>query len=73
MSSSERMQADLLMVLEKKQKGLESQAEELVQRLKQEITELKRSDTELEKLLDSEDHLHFLQVSVCSESTQHIP
>ncbi|KAK2860475.1 hypothetical protein Q7C36_004641 [Tachysurus vachellii] len=61
MSSSKRMQADLLMVLEKKQKGLESQAEELVQRLKQEITELKRSDTELEELLDSEDHLHFLQ------------
>ncbi|XP_026990168.2 E3 ubiquitin/ISG15 ligase TRIM25-like [Tachysurus fulvidraco] len=61
MSSSKRMQADLLMVLEKKQKGLESQAEELVQRLKQEITELKRSDTKLEKLLVSEDHVHFLQ------------
>lgn len=74
MSSIERMQSDLLMVFEKKQKDIERQAEVFVKALRQEIAELKQSDTELEKLLQSEDHLHLLQVSafICSESMQHI-
>lgn len=67
------MQADLLMVLEEKQKGIERQAGGFVKALEQEIAALKRSDTELEKLLHCEDHLHFLQVSalVYSENMQH--
>ncbi|KAF4089228.1 hypothetical protein AMELA_G00064080 [Ameiurus melas] len=61
LSSVERMQADLLMVLEEKQKDIEGRAEGFVKALEQEIAALKRSDAELEKLLHCEDHLHLLQ------------
>ncbi|XP_059210702.1 E3 ubiquitin/ISG15 ligase TRIM25-like [Centropristis striata] len=37
-----------------------SQAKELEEKLQQEITELQRKDTDLQQLLHSEDHLHFL-------------
>lgn len=54
-------------MMEQKQKTAEKQAEELIKELVQEITELKRRDAELEMLSHTEDHLHFLQVSVpCS-------
>uniref|UniRef100_A0A3B4C7X3 B30.2/SPRY domain-containing protein n=1 Tax=Pygocentrus nattereri TaxID=42514 RepID=A0A3B4C7X3_PYGNA len=45
-----------------KQKAAERQAEEFIKELEQEITELKRRDTELEQLSHTEDHL--LQVRV---------
>ncbi|KAL7880816.1 hypothetical protein SRHO_G00030700 [Serrasalmus rhombeus] len=63
-----RNQAELLEVMEEKQKAAERQAEEFIKELEQEITELKRRDTELEQLSHTEDHLHFLQVypSLCS-------
>ncbi|KAL7880950.1 hypothetical protein SRHO_G00032040 [Serrasalmus rhombeus] len=64
----ERSQAELLEVMEEKQKAAERQAEEFIKELEREITELKRRDTELEKLSHTEDHLHLLQVypSLCS-------
>ncbi|KAL6491209.1 hypothetical protein MHYP_G00015540 [Metynnis hypsauchen] len=64
----ERSQAELLEVMDEKQKAAERQAEEFIKELEQEITELKRRDTELEKLSHTEDHLHLLQVypSLCS-------
>ncbi|KAL6491257.1 hypothetical protein MHYP_G00016020 [Metynnis hypsauchen] len=64
----ERSQAELLDVMEEKQKAAERQAEEFIKELEQEITELKRRDTELEQLSHTEDHLHLLQVypSLCS-------
>ncbi|XP_037389779.1 E3 ubiquitin-protein ligase TRIM39-like [Pygocentrus nattereri] len=64
----ERSQAELLEVMEEKQKAAERQAEEFIKELEQEITELKRRDTELEQLSHTEDHLHLLQVypSLCS-------
>uniref|UniRef100_A0AAR2M3M1 E3 ubiquitin-protein ligase TRIM39-like n=1 Tax=Pygocentrus nattereri TaxID=42514 RepID=A0AAR2M3M1_PYGNA len=64
----ERSQAELLEVMEEKQKAAERQAEEFIKGLEQEITELKRRDTELEQLSHTEDHLHLLQVypSLCS-------
>ena len=62
--SIERSQAELLEVMEEKQKAAERQAEEFIKELEQEITELKRRDTELEQLSHTEDHLHLLQVSV---------
>ncbi|KAL7880813.1 hypothetical protein SRHO_G00030670 [Serrasalmus rhombeus] len=64
----ERSQAELLEVMEKKQKAAERQAEEFIKEVEQEITELKRRDTELEQLSHTEDHLHLLQVypSLCS-------
>ncbi len=51
-------------MMEQKQKAAETQAEELIKELEQEITELKRRNTELEQLSHTEDHLHILQVSV---------
>ncbi|XP_072543290.1 E3 ubiquitin-protein ligase TRIM21-like [Salminus brasiliensis] len=63
----ERSQAELLEVMEEKQKAAERQAEEFIKELEQEITELKRRDTELEQLSHTEDHLHLLQIypSLC--------
>ncbi|XP_056610939.1 E3 ubiquitin-protein ligase TRIM21-like isoform X2 [Triplophysa dalaica] len=64
MHSIERCQSELLDLMEQKQKA----AEDVMKELEQEITELKRRDTELETLSQSEDHLHLLQIypSLCS-------
>ncbi|XP_046907226.1 E3 ubiquitin-protein ligase TRIM39-like [Hypomesus transpacificus] len=59
--SIERSQAELIEVIEEKQKAAEKQAEGLIQDLQQEITELKRRSNELEQLSHTEDHLHLLQ------------
>ncbi|XP_072544140.1 uncharacterized protein [Salminus brasiliensis] len=66
--SIERSQAELLEVMKERQKAAETQAEDLIKELEQEITELKRRDTELEQLSHTEDHLHLLQFypSLCS-------
>ncbi|XP_007231425.3 nuclear factor 7, ovary [Astyanax mexicanus] len=63
----ERSQAELLEVMEEKQKAAESEAEEFIKEMEQEITELKRKNTELEQISHTEEHLHFLQVyqSIC--------
>ncbi|XP_073693447.1 E3 ubiquitin-protein ligase TRIM39-like [Garra rufa] len=68
MRSIERCQADLLEMIEKKQKAAEKQDKELIEELQQEITELKMRNTELDHLLHTEDHFHFLQIdpSLCS-------
>ncbi|KAI4893985.1 hypothetical protein NFI96_021044, partial [Prochilodus magdalenae] len=65
--SIERSQAELLEVMEEKQKAAERQAEDLIKELEQEITELQRRDTELEQISQTEDHLHLLQIypSLC--------
>uniref|UniRef100_A0A3B4DQU1 E3 ubiquitin-protein ligase TRIM39-like n=1 Tax=Pygocentrus nattereri TaxID=42514 RepID=A0A3B4DQU1_PYGNA len=65
--SIERSQAELFELMEEKQKAAEKQAEDLIKELEQEITELKRRDTELEQLSHTEDHLHLLQIypSLC--------
>ncbi|KAF4088713.1 hypothetical protein AMELA_G00057890 [Ameiurus melas] len=64
----ERSQAELLKVMDEKQKAAEKQAEVLIKDLEQEITELKRRNTELEQISHTEDHLHLLQIypSLCS-------
>ncbi|KAK3567827.1 hypothetical protein QTP86_027229, partial [Hemibagrus guttatus] len=64
----ERNQAELLNVMEEKQKAAERQAEEFIKELEQEITELTRRNTELGQLSHTEDHLHLLQIypSLCS-------
>ncbi|XP_076828050.1 E3 ubiquitin-protein ligase TRIM39-like isoform X1 [Brachyhypopomus gauderio] len=64
----ERSQTELLQVLEEKQKAAERQAEEFIKDLEQEITELKRRDTELDHLSHTEDHIHLLQMypSLCN-------
>ncbi|XP_047665717.1 zinc finger protein RFP-like isoform X2 [Tachysurus fulvidraco] len=66
--SIERSQAELLEMMEEKQKAAERQAEGLIKELEQEISVLKRRDTELEQLSHTEEHLHVLQIysSMCS-------
>ncbi|XP_053353522.1 E3 ubiquitin-protein ligase TRIM39-like [Clarias gariepinus] len=58
----EKSQAELLKVMEERQKAAERQAEEFIKDLEQEITELKRRNTELERLSHTEDHLQLLQI-----------
>uniref|UniRef100_A0A671Q9U4 E3 ubiquitin-protein ligase TRIM39-like n=1 Tax=Sinocyclocheilus anshuiensis TaxID=1608454 RepID=A0A671Q9U4_9TELE len=67
--SIERCQSELLKMMEEQQeKAAEKQAEDLIKELQQEITELKRRNTELEQLSHTDDHLHLLQKfsSLCS-------
>ncbi|XP_047677402.1 E3 ubiquitin-protein ligase TRIM39-like isoform X2 [Tachysurus fulvidraco] len=59
--SIEKSQAELMEVMEEKQKAAEKQAEGLIKELEQEIEELKRRDTELEQFSHTEDHLHLLK------------
>lgn len=53
-------QAELMEVMEEKQRAAEEQAEGFIEEMQQEITELQRRNTELEQLSHTEDHLHFL-------------
>uniref|UniRef100_UPI003AAFA905 tripartite motif-containing protein 16-like isoform X2 n=1 Tax=Centroberyx gerrardi TaxID=166262 RepID=UPI003AAFA905 len=81
---SEKIFTELVRLIEKrssevkeqirsKQKAEASRAEELQEKLKQEIAELRRKDAELEQLSHTEDHTHFLHsypsLSRLSEST----
>ncbi|XP_073714848.1 E3 ubiquitin-protein ligase TRIM39-like [Misgurnus anguillicaudatus] len=52
-----------ILELLEKQKSAEKQDEDLIKDLEQEITELKRRNTELEKIINTEDQLHLIQVS----------
>ncbi|XP_056093389.1 E3 ubiquitin/ISG15 ligase TRIM25-like isoform X1 [Rhinichthys klamathensis goyatoka] len=61
--SIERCQSDLMKMMEEQQKAAEKQAEDLIKEIHQEITELKRRNTELEQLSHTDDHLHVIQVS----------
>ncbi|XP_076849637.1 E3 ubiquitin-protein ligase TRIM39-like [Brachyhypopomus gauderio] len=70
--SIERSQAELLQMMEEKQKAAERQAEGLIKDLEQEITELKRRDSELEQLSHTEDHIHLLQIYPTMNSPPHI-
>ncbi|KAF4096273.1 E3 ubiquitin-protein ligase TRIM39-like [Onychostoma macrolepis] len=63
----ERCQSELLK-MEEQQKASEKQAEDLIKELQQEITDLKKRNTELEQLSHTDDHLRLLQMfsSLCS-------
>ncbi|KAK2886133.1 hypothetical protein Q8A67_016970 [Cirrhinus molitorella] len=60
--SIERCQSELLKTMEEQQKAAEKQAEDLIKGLQQEITDLKRRNTELEQLSHTDDHLHLIQM-----------
>ena len=71
---SERIFTELISYIEKRRCAVKdliraqqgaavSQAEGQVERLEQEIAELRRRDAELEKLSHTEDNIHFLQVA----------
>ncbi|XP_071389242.1 tripartite motif-containing protein 16-like [Centroberyx affinis] len=69
----EKRSSDVKEQIRSQQKAEASRAEELQEKLKQEIAELRRKDAELEQLSHTEDHIHFLQtyssLSRLSEST----
>ncbi|XP_073715853.1 E3 ubiquitin-protein ligase TRIM39-like [Misgurnus anguillicaudatus] len=64
--SIEKCQTELLEMMEDKQKADEKQDEDLIKDLVQEITELKRRDSELEKITHSENYLHLIQIDSSS-------
>ncbi|XDV46585.1 hypothetical protein PO909_014458 [Leuciscus waleckii] len=67
--SIRRCHSDLLKMMEEQQKAAEKQAEGLIIDLHQEITELKRRNTELEQLSHTDDHLHLIQVHPIDPTT----
>ncbi|XP_056132297.1 E3 ubiquitin-protein ligase TRIM39-like [Lampris incognitus] len=60
-SSIEGSQAELIEIIQEKQKKTETQAECFIEELEEEIRELKKKSAELEQLSHTEDHLHLLQ------------
>ncbi|XP_062311002.1 tripartite motif-containing protein 16-like [Osmerus eperlanus] len=59
--SIERMRSEVKDLIRAQQGAAVSQAEGLLERLEQEIAELRKRDAELEKLSHTEDNIHFLQ------------
>ncbi|XP_032360725.1 LOW QUALITY PROTEIN: E3 ubiquitin-protein ligase TRIM21-like [Etheostoma spectabile] len=59
--SLQRSQADLIRVIQEKQKAAQKEAEDCMTQLEQEVAESRRRRSEIEKLLQTEDHLHLLQ------------
>ncbi|XP_058874151.1 tripartite motif-containing protein 16-like [Acipenser ruthenus] len=68
--SIQQKQAEVTALIAEKEKAAVSQAEERMEQLVQEITELKRRDAEMEQLSKTEDHIHFLKnyQSLCESS-----
>ncbi|KAG9328159.1 hypothetical protein JZ751_016172 [Albula glossodonta] len=66
--SFERRRSEVKELIRDQEKAAVSRAERLLERLEQEIAELRRRDAELEQLSHTEDHIHFLQScqSVCA-------
>ncbi|XP_042603750.1 tripartite motif-containing protein 16-like, partial [Cyprinus carpio] len=59
--SIERSRSELIRLIRDQEKTAVSQAEGQLERLKQEINDLKRRDAELEQLSYTQDHIQFLQ------------
>lgn len=62
MRSIQKTQAELVMAIEEKQRWTERRAEGLISELEQEISELRRRNTDLENVART-DHIHFLKVN----------
>ncbi|KAL1249283.1 hypothetical protein QQF64_020288 [Cirrhinus molitorella] len=58
-------------MMEKQQRTAEKQAEDLIKELQEEITDLKRRNTELEQLSHTEDHRNLLQIFSSLHSLPH--
>ncbi|KAL1248204.1 hypothetical protein QQF64_021522 [Cirrhinus molitorella] len=71
--SIERSRSELIRLIRDQEKAAVSRAEGRLERLKQEINDLRRRDAELEQLSHTQDHIQFLQsfqsLSTCPEST----
>lgn len=61
-TSIERMRSEVTKLININEKAAFSQAEGLMERLEQEIDELKKKETGLKQLYSTDDHIHFLQV-----------
>jgi hypothetical protein len=61
--SVERRRSEMKELIVAQEYTAVSQAEGLMERLEQEIAELKMRGVELEKLAHTEDHIHFLEVA----------
>lgn len=59
--SIQRTQAELVLAIEEKQRQADMWAEGLITELEQEISELKRRNSDLEHVSQT-DHIHFLKV-----------
>ncbi|XP_073704199.1 tripartite motif-containing protein 16-like [Garra rufa] len=59
--SIERSRSELIRLIRDQEKRAVSRAEEQLERLEQEINDLKRRDAELEQLSHTQDHIQFLQ------------
>ncbi|XDV27895.1 hypothetical protein PO909_031344 [Leuciscus waleckii] len=59
--SIERSRSEVTQLIRDQEKTAVSRAEEQLERLEQEIEDLRRRDTELEQLSHTDDHIHFLQ------------
>ncbi|XP_056264614.1 E3 ubiquitin-protein ligase TRIM39-like [Pseudoliparis swirei] len=70
--SVERKLNELITTIEEKQRSTKKQAEDAIREMEQEISDLMKRSTEVEKLSLSEDHLHVLQ-SVQSLNIHHPP
>ncbi len=63
MRSIERSRSEVTQLIRDQEKAAVSRAERIMKQLEQEIDELRRRDTELEQLLQTDDHIHFLLVT----------
>ncbi|XP_046873698.1 E3 ubiquitin-protein ligase TRIM39-like [Hypomesus transpacificus] len=68
----ERSQAEVIEKIKEKQKAAEKKAEGFIKDLEQEITELQKKSSKLEKLSNTEDHLHLLQSFPSLSTPEHI-
>ncbi|ROI24864.1 E3 ubiquitin/ISG15 ligase TRIM25 [Anabarilius grahami] len=59
--SIERSRSEVTQLIRDQEKAAVSRAEEILERLEQEIDDLKRRDAELEQLSHTDHHIHFLQ------------
>lgn len=60
--SIEKQSCEVKELIRVQERAAVSQAEELLEKIQREMVELRRADAELEKLSQTEDHIHFLQV-----------
>uniref|UniRef100_A0A673MFF6 Uncharacterized protein n=1 Tax=Sinocyclocheilus rhinocerous TaxID=307959 RepID=A0A673MFF6_9TELE len=59
----ERSRSEVTKLIRAQERASVSRAEERLEQLKQEITDLRRSEAELKQLSDTDDHIHLLQVT----------
>lgn len=62
-NSIERSRSKVTQLIRQQEKAAVSRAEGLLERLKQEIEDLKRRNDELDQLSHTDNHIHFLQVT----------